>query len=140
MKRSRRIALLASLRQKQELDAAVALARLGDTERRQGELLDQVRQFDQEYRAGLAEALSEGISGQRLDELRRMGSQTAHACEQQTQRATLAGQDTRRGLQVWQSARRQRRAFEELAAGFQRAEARRAARREQDELDDRSQR
>ena len=135
-RRSQRIALLASLRHRQELNAAADLARLGEAQRRQTDLLEQVQQFDQDYRQGLGQALDHGVRAERLVELRRMTGHTHVACQQQRTRVAQAERNTDGGRRMWQAAHRQRRALEELALVFRRREARCAARREQERLDD----
>ena len=131
--------MLAALRRRQELDAATQLARLGEIELHQGDLLQQLREFDQDYRDGLGAALQNGVGGQRLMELRRMQGQTNQACDQQQRRVADAQHQTERGRRAWQTANQRRRVFEELAQGLRRREGQRIARREQDELDDLSQ-
>ncbi|MEC9340760.1 MAG: flagellar export protein FliJ [Pseudomonadota bacterium] len=131
--------MLAALRRRQELDAATQLARLGEIELHQGDLLQQLREFDQDYRDGLGAALQNGVGGQRLMELRRMQGQTNQACDQQQRRVADAQDQTERGRRAWQTANQRRRVFEELAQGLRRREGQRIARREQDELDDLSQ-
>ena len=128
--RSRRLAMLAALRRRQELDAATQLARLGEMELRQGDLLQQLREFDNEYRDGLGAALQNGVGGQRLMELRRMQGQTHRACDQQQRRVADAQDRTERGRRAWQTANQRRRVFEELAQGLRRREDQRIARRE----------
>ena len=135
-RRSQRIALLASLRHRQELNAAAQLVRLDEVQRRQANLLDQVERLDHDYRQGLGQALDHGVHGERLEELRRMTGHTQLACEQQRTRVAQAQRQADGGRRLWQAAHQRRRALEELALAFRREEARCALRREQERLDD----
>lgn len=131
--------LVVRLRQSTERRAAVRLGELETDRRRQAGLRAELETFQREYQAGMARALSVGVSAQHLHEMLRIVGQTRAVLGFQQQAHSNAETAHNLGREQWQRASRAYEAVVDLSKRRHREQLRVRERRAQDAADDVSQ-